>query len=95
MSLVAVFLALGMGTLIGSSFISEATVSGLERSLRKLDENNRNLIADVRRLEDERGALHDFVAKRRIGQIAWNQFADSALGFDDRARVFRVRLLFR
>jgi copper transport outer membrane protein MctB len=60
-SLVAVFLALGMGTLIGSSFISEATVSGLERSLRKLDENNRNLIADVRRLEDERGALHDFV----------------------------------
>lgn len=60
-SLVAVFLALGMGVLVGSSFISEATVSGLERSMRTLDENNRNLIADVRRLEGERESLHVFI----------------------------------
>lgn len=60
-SLVAVFLALGTGTLVGSSFISRGTVAVLQASLRKLDESNRNLIDDVRTLKEERGTLQDFV----------------------------------
>ena len=57
----AVFLALGMGTLVGSSFISRGTVAVLQASLRKLDASNRNLITDVRELEDRRDTLQSFV----------------------------------
>jgi hypothetical protein len=58
---VAVFLALGMGTLVGSSFISRGTLAVLQASLRKLDASNRNLINDVRDLEDQRETLQNFV----------------------------------
>lgn len=60
-SLVAVFLALGTGTLVGSSFIARGTVAVLQASLRKLDASNRNLINDVRDLTDQRETLQNFV----------------------------------
>jgi copper transport outer membrane protein MctB len=60
-SLVAVFLALGTGALVGSSFISRGTVAVLQASLRKLDASNRNLIDEVRDLKNQRGTLQDFV----------------------------------
>ena len=60
-SLVAVFLALGMGTLVGSSFISRGTVAVLQASLRKLDESNRNLINDVRDVRNQRDTLQSFI----------------------------------
>jgi hypothetical protein len=60
-SLVAVFLALGTGTLVGSSFISKGTVAVLKASIRQLDESNRNLIGDVRALNQERRTFQGFV----------------------------------
>ena len=63
---------------------------GKELSYLRLAPTEMNSEGEVK----SRGLLIDR-KERRIGQIAWNQFADSALGFDDRARVFRVRLLFR
>jgi hypothetical protein len=60
-SLVAVFLALGTGALVGSSFISRGTVGVLQASLRKLDGTNRNLIGEVRDLKDQQETLQHFV----------------------------------
>ena len=61
LSLVAVFLALGTGVLVGSSFISRGTVAVLQASLRKLDASNRNLIDEVRDLKNQRETLQNFV----------------------------------
>src|SRR5437764_15447489 len=60
-SLVAVFLALGTGALVGSSFISRGTVAVLQASLHKLDGTNRNLIGEVRDLKDQQETLQHFV----------------------------------
>jgi hypothetical protein len=54
-TLIAVFLALGLGVVAGSTFISPATVSALQRSLQALDardralEDNNNLLAGQNR----------------------------------------------
>jgi hypothetical protein len=60
-SLVAVFLALGMGTLVGSSFISRGTVAVLKASQRRLDASNKQLLAELRDLKDDRDGLGELV----------------------------------
>lgn len=61
-SLVAVFLALGTGALVGSSFISRGTVAVLRRAHDTLDKRNRDLIRDVRELEKANETLTEFEA---------------------------------
>ncbi|MGH2733595.1 MAG: copper transporter, partial [Actinomycetota bacterium] len=52
LSLIAVFLALGIGVVTGTSFVSPGTITALEGSLRKLGDLNGDLrreVADLRR----------------------------------------------
>lgn len=64
-SLVAAFLALGTGVLIGSSFISEGTVEVLRRNLRSLEESNDRLTAEVESLEASGTALEEFTRETK------------------------------
>lgn len=51
-SLVAVFLALGVGILFGSSFVAENAVEAVRRSQQNLSDTNQRLRKNVRSLED-------------------------------------------
>lgn len=64
-SLIAVFLALGMGVLVGSSFISEGTVDVLRRNLRALEKANQDLTEDVQSLETSESSLEKFAAQTK------------------------------
>lgn len=59
-SLVAIFLALGLGVLIGSSFIAESTVKFLENSQRRLEETNDRLKEDLRASDRLTSAFSEF-----------------------------------
>ncbi|MGH2812478.1 MAG: copper transporter [Actinomycetota bacterium] len=61
-SIVAVFLALGMGILAGSTVISEGTVAQLERNQRQLDETNEDLRRDFNGLERRAAGQDEFAA---------------------------------
>lgn len=64
-SVVAVFLALGLGVLVGSSFIAEGTVKFLEATQRRLEDTNDNLKNDNGDLEDRVDALSGFAEAGR------------------------------
>jgi hypothetical protein len=56
-SLVAVFLALGLGVALGSAFIDTAVVNRLEQNIETLSNQKNDLQAEVDRLDDELDAL--------------------------------------
>lgn len=64
-SLVAVFLALGLGVLMGSSFISEGTVKLLQRTQRGLEKTNDRLKNDLRTADRNVSALGEFAGRSR------------------------------
>lgn len=59
-SLVAVFLSIGLGVLVGSSFIAEGTVRFLEATQRRLERTNDGLRDDNSSLERSNAALLEF-----------------------------------
>lgn len=61
-SLVAVFLALGLGVLMGSSFISEGTVKLLRNAQRSLEKTNDRLKKDLREADGTLGALNEYAS---------------------------------
>lgn len=72
-TLVAVFLALGLGILLGASFIDQNTVKALETAQDRLSARNDRLVDRVRGLEAERGSL------RRFSEIAAGYMIEGAL----------------
>lgn len=60
-SLVGVFLALGVGLLFGSTLIPEANVRALEEAQRNLGEQNERLREQVEGLQDRSESLSDFL----------------------------------
>lgn len=64
-SLVAVFLALSVGALVGGSFIKEGTVDVLRATLRNLKDTTDELTQDVRELERSNGTLNEFARAGR------------------------------
>jgi len=64
-TLVAVFLALGLGVLFGASFIDEKTVSGLEQSQRRLGDRNRSLQSQVDKSENSNNLLQASAASAK------------------------------
>src|SRR5688572_5119730 len=64
-SLVAVFLALGLGVLFGASFIDQNVVKALQSSQTKLGDRNERLRLNVVRLEKDKEALNEFVKRSR------------------------------
>lgn len=59
-SMIAVFLALGMGILVGTTVIDRVTVEALTRQQRSLDSTNERLRQEVEALEDQNSALSQF-----------------------------------
>jgi hypothetical protein len=83
-TLVAVFLALGVGVLFGVSFIDQSTVETLRNSQTRLGARNEVLRERVVALEKERDALNTYVASSR-DQIVRGALRDRAvvmLSFD-------------
>lgn len=64
-SLVAIFLSLGVGALFGGSFIKEGTVDVLRATLDNLKETTEELRRDVRSLERSNTALGEFASAAR------------------------------
>jgi len=64
-SLIAVFLALGLGVLFGSSFIAQNTVKVLERSQDRLGDRNKGLRGQVVNLQERNSGLEGFVEATR------------------------------
>ena len=59
-TLVAVFLALGLGILFGASFIDQNTVKALETAQDRLSARSDRLVDRIKGLEDERDALQGY-----------------------------------
>lgn len=64
-SLIAVFLALGLGVVAGSTFISPVTVSALKKSIDALDRRDQALEAQNNQLNQSNGVLSQFSAVAR------------------------------
>lgn len=64
-TLVAVFLALGLGVLFGASFIDQKTVAGLQRSQERLGERNNALRQEILALQRNQEALQSFAVSSR------------------------------
>lgn len=64
-SLIAVFLALGLGVVAGSTFISPVTVSALKKSIDALDRRDQALEAQNNQLSQSNGVLAQFSAAAR------------------------------
>ncbi len=62
LSLIAVFLALGIGVMAGTSFVSPGTITALGRSLKKLGDLNEDLRREVTDLKGRNEALGQFAA---------------------------------
>ena len=68
-TLMAVFLALGLGVLFGASFIDQSTVTALKISQERLSERNRALRDRVVSLEHQSDSLRSFAASTRDALI--------------------------
>ncbi|MGH2773727.1 MAG: copper transporter [Actinomycetota bacterium] len=68
-TLMAVFLALGLGVLFGASFIDQSTVTALKISQQRLSERNKALRDRVVSLERESDSLKSFAASTRDALI--------------------------
>lgn len=64
-TLVAVFLALGLGVLFGASFIDQKTVSGLQRSQQRLGERNKTLRQEILALQKNQESVRSFAVSSR------------------------------
>lgn len=64
-TLVAVFMAIGVGVLFGATFISQNIVDGLEASQARLGDRNEALRGRVLEMEGENSALQLFAASSR------------------------------
>lgn len=69
-TLVAVFLALGLGVLFGASFIDQNTVKALETAQNRLSDRNGRLVERVRQLETEKDRFDMFAGSARQYLIA-------------------------
>jgi len=64
-TLVAVFLALGLGVLFGASFIDQKTVSGLQKSQKRLAETNKSRRHQIVALQNDNSVLESFATASR------------------------------
>ncbi len=62
-SLIAVFLALGLGILVGSSVVDRAIVDNLEREINNVKQDSKQAKADLKVRDDNLSKLDDFVKK--------------------------------
>lgn len=69
-SLVAVFLALGIGVLAGTSFFSQATVAALQASQRRLAQRNEELRTQLESTQKANSQLLEFAAASRDSLVA-------------------------
>lgn len=85
MTLVAVFLALGLGVLFGASFIDQNTIEILERSQKRLGERNKDLRDQVLALEKHLNDSSAFIdsAKTTLIRASLKDRPSLILGFDD------------
>lgn len=74
-SLIAVFMALGIGVLVGSSFIAESTVKALENSQQSLGRRNDDLRARVQELERDNDLLIGY-ANQSLGSLIEGKLTD-------------------
>jgi len=65
-SLIAVFLALGLGILVGSTVVDQVIVDRLDREIRSVSRESNQLNAENRDLKDEVSKLDDFVRKSSV-----------------------------
>jgi len=62
-SLIAVFLALGLGILVGSTVVDQVIVDRLDREIRSVSHESNQLNSDNGKLKDELSKLQDFLRK--------------------------------
>lgn len=62
-SLIAVFLALGLGILVGSTVVDQVIVDRLDREIRSVSHESNQLNAENGKLKDEVSRLEDFLRK--------------------------------
>lgn len=62
-SLIAVFLALGLGILVGSTVVDQVIVDRLDREIRSVSHESNQLNSDNSKLQDEISKLNDFLHK--------------------------------
>ncbi len=62
-SLIAVFLALGLGILVGSSVVDRAIVDNLEREINNVKSDSKQAKADLKVRDDNLSKLDDYVKK--------------------------------
>ena len=65
-SLIAVFLALGLGILVGSTVVDQVIVDRLDREIRSVSRESNQLNAENSQLKDEVSKLDDFVRKSSV-----------------------------
>ncbi|MGH2706467.1 MAG: copper transporter [Actinomycetota bacterium] len=61
-TLVAIFLALGLGVLAGTTFVPQATVLALKNSLDRLERRNASFIREIDSLDKRNRQLNEFAA---------------------------------
>lgn len=66
MSLVAIFLALGLGVLFGASFLDQAIVDGLRKSQETLGNRNEKLREQNSALQQTNDSFSDYVSRTRL-----------------------------
>jgi hypothetical protein len=62
-SLIAVFLAMGLGILVGSTVVDQAIVDRLDREIRSVSHESDQLKSDNSKLKDQVSQLNDFLKK--------------------------------
>ena len=62
-SLIAVFLALGLGILVGSTVVDQVIVDRLDREIGNVSHESNQLKSDNRQLRDQASSLDDFLRK--------------------------------
>ena len=62
-SLIAVFLAMGLGILVGSTVVDQVVVDRMDREIRDVSHESNQVKSDNSRLNDQVSKLNDFVQK--------------------------------
>ena len=65
-SLIAVFLAMGLGILVGSTVVDQVIVDRLDREIRSVSHESNQLKSDNSQLKDQVSQLNDFL-KQVVG----------------------------
>ena len=77
-SLVAIFLALGLGVLFGASFLDQTIVEGLQKSQKTLGSRNEKLRGQNSALQQTNDAFSDYVSRTRL-QLVQGSLKDRAV----------------